>query len=296
MKFICLGYLDEAHWDRLPAERRQQLMDECFDYDDVLRRGGHFLGGEALGSARDAVTLRARDGAVTMTDGPFSETKEILGGILLLEARDRAHAVELMSKHPGVSMGPFEIRAAAAEINEQIAAREAAIKGSPVGAPATTAQDEAEIRRLIAAWVKALEAKDAAALTADYAPDAVLYDAIPPYKTVGAEQIRQVWENCFPYFPAKFRSEHRDLVVQVAGDMALVYGLHHFVPEPADDPSGQTWMRISVAYRRLAGQWKVVHEHISIPFNPLNNQAWFITDPSVVDMPDYGAPAACSPT
>lgn len=126
MKFVCLGYIDESNWETLPDDERQRLMDECFDYDDELRRGGHFLGGEALDSARAAVTLRTRDGAVAATDGPFAETKEVLGGILLLEARDIDHAVELMSKHPGVRIGPFEIRPAAEEINALVAERDAA--------------------------------------------------------------------------------------------------------------------------------------------------------------------------
>lgn len=95
--------------------------------DDELRRGGHFLGGEALDSARNAVTLRMKNGEVEATDGPFTETKETLGGILLLEARDLNHAIALMSKHPGVKMGPFEIRPANEKVNELIALRNASI-------------------------------------------------------------------------------------------------------------------------------------------------------------------------
>jgi hypothetical protein len=87
-------------------------MDRCFAYDEELRRGGHFVGGEALQDARNAATLKFRDGAVTVTDGPFAETKEQLGGILFLEARDLNEAIQLMSRHPGVRMGPFEIRPA----------------------------------------------------------------------------------------------------------------------------------------------------------------------------------------
>jgi hypothetical protein len=67
-----------------------------------LRNKGHFAGGEALQSANTAKTLRWRDGKVTVTDGPYAETKEQLGGILVLEARDLNHAIELMSRHPGV--------------------------------------------------------------------------------------------------------------------------------------------------------------------------------------------------
>jgi uncharacterized protein (TIGR02246 family) len=151
----------------------------------------------------------------------------------------------------------------------------------------TIAQDEAEIRRVMKAWSAALAAKDVAKLLADYAPDAVLYDAIPPYKTEGVDNIRKVWENCLPYFPEHFASEHRDVVIHVGGDVGLVHGVHHFVPTPPDHPCGQTWMRISVGFRRIEGSWKVVHEHVSIPFNPMDNHAWFITNPDVVDMPDY---------
>lgn len=127
MKFVCLGYIDEAKFAQVPQEEALKMMDECFAYDDVLRRGGHFVGGEALDSARTAVTLRMKDGEVDATDGPYAETKEMLGGILLLEARDLAHAVELMSKHPGVKMGPFEIRPANEAIHQLIAMRDAAV-------------------------------------------------------------------------------------------------------------------------------------------------------------------------
>jgi hypothetical protein len=110
MKFICLGYMEESKWDEMPERDRNALMNQCFAYDDELRRGGHFLGGEALQSVRNASTLRYRRGKVAVTDGPYAETKEQLGGFLVLEARDLNHAIQLMSKHPGVRFGPFEIR------------------------------------------------------------------------------------------------------------------------------------------------------------------------------------------
>lgn len=127
MKFVCLGFIDEGKFAEMPPAEAQQFVDACLAYDDELRRGGHFLGGEALDSARKAVTLGVKEGKVVVTDGPFAETKEMLGGILLLEARDLNHAIELMSKHPGVKMGPFEIRPANEAINELIAARTAAV-------------------------------------------------------------------------------------------------------------------------------------------------------------------------
>jgi hypothetical protein len=112
MKYICLGYLDENKWDQLTQEEQTNLIDDCMAYDEILKANGHFIGGEALQSARTAATLRWTNQQVSITDGPYAETKEQLGGVLILEARDLNHAIQLMSKHPGVKVGPFEIRPA----------------------------------------------------------------------------------------------------------------------------------------------------------------------------------------
>ena len=127
MKYVCLGFYDEARFSAIPPDEAKRMMEECMAYDDELRRGGHFIGGEALDSASKAVTLQMKNGQVDVTDGPFTETKEVLGGILLLEARDLNHAIALMSKHPGVKMGPFEIRPANEVVNQMIAMRGEAV-------------------------------------------------------------------------------------------------------------------------------------------------------------------------
>lgn len=119
MKYICLGYLDGKQWETLSEVERCAMVDECVAYDDVLRENGHFVGGEALQGPDTATTLRWKDGRVSVTDGPYAETKEHLGGILVLEARDLNHAIRLMSKHPGVKAGPFEIRPAG-DLSEMI--------------------------------------------------------------------------------------------------------------------------------------------------------------------------------
>src|SRR5690349_4810305 len=92
---------------------RNAMFDTCIEYDDHLRASGHWAGGEALQPAETALTLSWKNGKVATTDGPYAETKEQIGGILILEARDMNHAIQLMSKHPGVQAGPFEIRPAA---------------------------------------------------------------------------------------------------------------------------------------------------------------------------------------
>jgi hypothetical protein len=110
MKYVCLGYIEPGKFENMPESERNTFVDRCFAYDDVLRKEGHFAGGQALQPAGSAVTLRFRGGKVTVTDGPYAETKEQIGGILILEANDLNHAIQLMSNHPGVRSGPFEIR------------------------------------------------------------------------------------------------------------------------------------------------------------------------------------------
>ena len=111
MKYICLGYYEPAKHAGMTEDERNAMFDECFDYDDHLRANGHWAGGEALQSSETALTLYWRNGKVATTDGPYTETKEQLGGILVLEARDMNHAIQLMAQHPAVKYGSiFEIR------------------------------------------------------------------------------------------------------------------------------------------------------------------------------------------
>ena len=114
MKYICFGYYDKSKFDGMPEDERNALFDTCFEYDDHLRANGHWAGGEALQPAETALTLYWKNGKVATTDGPYAETKEQLGGILVLEARDMNHAVQLIAQHPSLKYGSvFEIRPAA---------------------------------------------------------------------------------------------------------------------------------------------------------------------------------------
>jgi hypothetical protein len=113
MKYICLGYYDKAKHEALSETERQEMFDTCFEYDDHLRANGHWAGGEGLQPAETALTLYWKNGKVATIDGPYAETKEQLGGILILEARDMNHAQQLMAQHPSLKYGSiFEIRPA----------------------------------------------------------------------------------------------------------------------------------------------------------------------------------------
>ena len=110
MKYICFGYLDVENWLKKSEKERNAMIDECFAYDDVLKKNGNWVGGEGLQGPDSATTLRYQNGKVSVTDGPYTETKELLGGLLIIEAKDRNVAIQLISKHPGMKMGPWEIR------------------------------------------------------------------------------------------------------------------------------------------------------------------------------------------
>ncbi|MFN0039491.1 MAG: YciI family protein [Burkholderiales bacterium] len=103
MKYLCLVYLDESRRSELPDE-------DCVAYDEVIRQSRHCLASEALESVRTASTVRVRSGKITVTDGPFAETKEQLAGFYMIEARDLNEAIQLASKIPPARVGCVEVR------------------------------------------------------------------------------------------------------------------------------------------------------------------------------------------
>jgi hypothetical protein len=88
----------------------QALDDESLEYDQTLRKGGHFLAAQALESVNAAVTVRLQNGKVSITDGPFAETNEQIGGFILIEARDLNEAIQLASRIPAIRLGAVEVR------------------------------------------------------------------------------------------------------------------------------------------------------------------------------------------
>jgi hypothetical protein len=103
MKYLCLVYIDEKKLDAVPDS-------ECLEYDAALRESGQCLASEALQPVETATTVRVRNGKVSITDGPFAETKEQLAGFYLIEARDLDEAVQLASKIPPAREGSVEVR------------------------------------------------------------------------------------------------------------------------------------------------------------------------------------------
>ena len=103
MKYLCLVYLDEKKLDAVPDS-------ECKACGEALRKNGHHIAAEALQSVHTATTLRVRNGQLSVTDGPFAETKEQLAGFYLIDATDLNEAIQLASKIPPARVGSIEVR------------------------------------------------------------------------------------------------------------------------------------------------------------------------------------------
>ena len=111
MKYACFGYREPRALERLSDNDRKALLDENTTYLTTLRQRGHFLDGNVLQGVETAATVRSDNGKISVTDGPFAETKEQLGGVILLEAIDLNHAIQLMSEMPTMRAGgSIEIR------------------------------------------------------------------------------------------------------------------------------------------------------------------------------------------
>jgi hypothetical protein len=110
MKFMVLIYNDPALLDRMPASEFDSTMRECLAHADVLRREGRLLDSQMLEAPSTAKSVRIRQGRLTAVDGPFAETKEVLGGFNLIEADDMDEAVRIAAEFPWSRTGCVEVR------------------------------------------------------------------------------------------------------------------------------------------------------------------------------------------
>ena len=110
MRYLCLAYEQESVVNALSRPEWDALRGETLSYVEELRKRGHLVSTEPLQRARAATTVRVRSGKVSLTDGPFAETKEQLGGFFLIDARDLNEAIQVASKWPSARLGSIEVR------------------------------------------------------------------------------------------------------------------------------------------------------------------------------------------
>ena len=122
MKYLCLVYGEE--------KAMQQVDDRhCLAFDESVRKSGHCIASEALQPVATATTVRVRNGKVSVTDGPFAETKEALAGFYMIEAKDLDEAIQIASRIPPAEVGSIEVRPIR-PIRETVAARRLQEKAS----------------------------------------------------------------------------------------------------------------------------------------------------------------------
>jgi hypothetical protein len=110
MKYICLVYHEEKKLDALSKSELDALVGDSIAWAEELEKSGHHVFSAGLQSVQTAATVRNRNGSLSMTDGPFAETKEQLGGFTVFNARDLNEAIRLAAKLPAAILGSVEVR------------------------------------------------------------------------------------------------------------------------------------------------------------------------------------------
>jgi hypothetical protein len=105
MKYLCLAYYDEQAFEALPKPEFDAIVSQCPQYDAALRASGRLVAQASLGPPRATTTVRPRNGKPSVTDGPYIETKEQVGGFFIIEAADLDEAIRVASKHPAANLG-----------------------------------------------------------------------------------------------------------------------------------------------------------------------------------------------
>jgi ketosteroid isomerase-like protein len=120
-----------------------------------------------------------------------------------------------------------------------------------------------EVRQMLKAWLMAVRAKDIAGITADHAPDMVMFDVPPPAQVRGLDGYRRTWDDFFPWFAGIF--DLSDLTVTAGEDVAFCHGLVRCGGTETDGRKVELQVRLTVGYRKIGGRWTVTHEHHSVP-------------------------------
>lgn len=140
---------------------------------------------------------------------------------------------------------------------------------------ATESTLHAEVRETLSSRNRAIGTKDVDAIMRHYTDDLVYYDATPPFQSRGAAGLRQGWESCLPCFPERFGMASDELSIHGNGDFAAASWIWRFTDLPAEHGAMQTRLRATAILERREGEWKIVHEHCSVPFDPFTNNAVF---------------------
>jgi ketosteroid isomerase-like protein len=285
MRFMLLmipkGY-ESAVPGAMPDAKAVEAM---MQYNESLQKAGVLLTLDGLHPPSMGARITFNGGKPNVTEGISPDVKEVLGGYWMIQVHSKEEAIEWAARCPASANETIEIR----QVQEfedfpkdvqQAAAGFQEMQGShsTTAAGTTHKTNDAQIRQLIAAQQRAICAKDVDQIMSRYATEVILFDVKPPFQTKGKDAVRQLWADCLPYFPASFEMETHDLTVTVSDNLAVAHWLFHFKGEP-DHPAMQMWMRATAVCQKNQDNWQILHEHISVPFNPETSQAVLTLNP-----------------
>lgn len=124
-------------------------------------------------------------------------------------------------------------------------------------------KNENDIKALMSSWEEAISRKDVSTLLNDYDDGIVLFDV--GTQLTGKEDYRKIWEACFPYFGDAIGTERKGVEIHVCDDMAVVHGYSRLTGMESTSDMARSWLRTTICYKKIDGQWKVFHEHVSLP-------------------------------
>lgn len=282
MRFMLLmipkGY-ESANPETMPDAKAVEAM---MKYNELLQQAGVLLSLEGLYPPSAGARVTFNGGNPKVTQGVSPNVKEVLGGYWMIQVDSKEEAIAWASRCPASDNEIIEIRQVQEfeDFPEDVQQEVAKFPEMPVSdttsAIATT--NEAQIRQLISEQQRVICAKDVNQIMAHYADEVILFDVKPPFQTKGKEAVRRVWSECLPYFPNAFEMETRDLTIAVNDDLATAHWLFRFQGEQ-DHPAMQQWLRATAVCQKHQGDWQILHEHISVPFNPQTSQAVLTLNP-----------------
>lgn len=285
MRFMLLmipkGY-ESADPGAIPDAKAVEAM---MKYNEALQQAGVLITLDGLHppSMGARVTFAGRNPKVT--EGFFPDVKEVLGGYWMIQVNSKEEAISWASRCPASDNETIEIRQVQEFTDfpgdvQQAAAGflEMQVSVTTMATETAHTDNEAQIRQLIGDQQRAICTKDVDRIMSRYAAEVIIFDVKPPFQTQGREAVRRVWEECLPYFPDSFEMETRDLTIAVNDNLATAHWLFRFTGEQ-DHPAMQMWMRVTAVCQKNQGDWQILHEHISVPFDPETSQAVFRLNP-----------------
>lgn len=134
---------------------------------------------------------------------------------------------------------------------------------------------EAQIKALVEEWAAAVRAKDVDRMLRQYADDVLVYDLAAPLQTSGKAHLREHWAAWFASIEGPLGCEHDQLEITAGSEVAFCTALTHNTGRRKDGVKMDFWVRATVGFRKLSGEWKVTHEHVSVPFDMETTKACF---------------------